>query len=398
MRNKLALFSLSLGITFFNAAQIAVSQISPTAPPLKLVEIGTNCTPARACLGWDEQLFIGHGKLKSDRQGLLRSIDNSLRYLETPKAVAAYNNYPIKGITLDRVRRSLRRFRQLVATAKSPAQLQAAVRREFAFYKSVGDDSQGRVKFTAYYAPIYSASRVRTAQYKYPIYRVPPNFDQWSKPHPKRIDLEGVDGLLGNKSQLRGLEMFWLRDRFQAYMIHIQGSAKLKLTDGTQTSVGFAGGTDYPWTAVGRLLFQDGKLTKEELNMPGIIRYFRKNPQSMNNYLPRWERFIFFQETKGEPATGSIGVSLVPERSIATDKSLMPPGALAVINATFPYPGQRNQLIQRHVSRFVLDQDTGSAIKGPGRVDYFLGYGDLAGDRAGITVTTGSIYYLLLKR
>lgn len=351
----------------------------------------------RACLGWDEQLFSGHGGLKSDRQGLLNSIDNSLRYLETPKAVTAYDNYPIKEITRDRVRRSLRRFRQLVATAKSPAQLQAAVRREFAFYKSVGDDGQGRVKFTAYYAPIYQASRVRTAQYKYPIYRVPPDFEQWTKPHPKRADLEGVDGLLGEKSQLRGLEMFWLRDRFQAYMIHIQGSAKLNLTDGTQTSVGFAGGTDYPWTAVGRLLFQDGKLSKEELNMPGIIRYFRKNPQSMSNYLPRWERFIFFKETKGEPATGSISVPLVPERSIATDKSLMPPGALAVINATFPYPGQRNQLINRRVSRFVLDQDTGSAIKGPGRVDYFLGYGDLAGDRAGITVTTGSIYYLLLK-
>ncbi|WP_224086790.1 murein transglycosylase A [Nostoc sp. MS1] len=398
MRNKLALFSLSLGITFFNPVQIAVSQVSPTVAPLKLVDIGTNCTPSRACLGWDEQLFIGHGSLKSDRAGLLRSIDNSLRYLETPKAAAAYSNYPIKGITLDRVRRSLQRFRQLVATAKSPAQLQAAVRREFAFYKSVGNDGQGTVKFTGYYAPIYSASRVRTAQYKYPIYRVPPDFDQWSKPHPKRIDLEGVDGLLGDKSRLHGLEMFWLRDRFQAYMIHIQGSAKLKLTDGTQTSVGFTGGTDYPWTSIGKLLFQDGKLTKEELNMPGIIRYFRKNPQSMNNYLPRWERFIFFKETKGEPATGSIGVPLVPERSIATDKSIMPPGALAVINAIFPYPGQRNQLIQRHVSRFVLDQDTGSAIKGPGRVDYFLGYGDLAGDRAGVTVTAGSIYYLLLKK
>ncbi|ABA19970.1 MltA [Trichormus variabilis ATCC 29413] len=397
MRKTLALFSLSLGITFFNPLQIAVSQVSPTAPPLKLVDIGTNCTPHHACLGWDEQLFSGHRGLKSDRQGLLNSIDNSLRYLETPKAVTAYDNYPIKEITRDRVRRSLRRFRQLVATAKSPAQLQAAVRREFAFYKSVGDDGQGTVKFTAYYAPIYQASRVRTAQYKYPIYRVPPDFEQWTKPHPKRVELEGVDGLLGEKSQLRGLEMFWLRDRFQAYMIHIQGSAKLNLTDGTQTSVGFVRGTDYPWTSIGRLLFQDGKLTKEELNMPGIIRYFRKSPQSMSNYLPRWERFIFFKETKGEPATGSISVPLVPERSIATDKSLMPPGALAVMNATFPYPGQRNQLIQRRVSRFVLDQDTGSAIKGPGRVDYFLGYGDLAGDRAGITVTTGSIYYLLLK-
>ncbi|QLE57685.1 murein transglycosylase A [Nostoc sp. TCL26-01] len=401
MQRILALMSLGLGTILINPLQMAssqVAQVSPQppqlSPPLKLVDIGTQCTPQRTCLGWDEQLFLSRG---GDRQGLLRSIDNSLLYLKTDKAIATYRNYPIKEITLERVRRSLQRFRRLVATAKLPAQLQAAVRREFAFYKSVGDDNQGTVKFTAYYAPIYQASRVRTAQYKYPIYRVPPNFDQWTKPHPKRIDLEGVDGLLGDKSQLRGLEMFWLRDRFQAYMIHIQGSAKLKLTDGTQTSVGFIRGTDYPWTGVGRLLFQDGKLSKEELNMPGIIRYFRKNPQSMNNYLPRWERFIFFRETNGEPAIGSIGVPLVPERSIATDKSLMPPGALAVINATFPYPGHNKKLVNRRVSRFVLDQDTGSAIKGSGRVDYFLGYGDLAGDRAGITVTNGSIYYLLLK-
>lgn len=398
MKKILALFSLGLGINCLQPLPIAVSQVSPTvAPaPLKLVDIGTNCQPARACLGWDEQIFFGHGKLKSDRQSLIKSIDHSLSYLNTEKAITTYKNYPIPGITIDRVRRSLTRFRQLVATAKSPAQLQASVKREFAFYKSVGDD-QGTVKFTAYYAPIYQASRTRTAVYKYPIYRLPADFDQWPKPHPKRVELEGIDGLLGNKSRLTGLEMFWLRDRFQAYMIHIQGSAKLRLTDGTQTSVGFVRGTDYPWTSIGRLLFQDGKLSKEELNMPGIVRYFQKNPKSMDNYLPRWERFIFFKETKGEPATGSISVPLVPERSIATDKSLMPPGALAVIHGTFPYHERSGKLVQRKVSRFVLDQDTGSAIKGPGRVDYFLGYGDLAGDRAGVTVTTGSIYYLLLK-
>jgi Membrane-bound lytic murein transglycosylase len=265
MKKTLALFSLGLGINLFNPLPIAFSQVSPTPPPaaLKLVDIGTNCKPARACLGWDEQLFLGHGGLKRDRQSLLKSIDNSLSYLQTPKAIAVYNDYPIKEITLDRVRRSLRRFRQLVATAKSPAQLQASVKREFAFYKSVGDDNQGRVKFTAYYAPIYQASRTRTAQYKYPIYRVPSDFEQWTKPHPKRVELEGVDGLLGNKSRLNGLEMFWLRDRFQAYMIHIQGSAKLNLTDGTQTSVGFVRGTDYPWTSIGRLLFQDGKLSQK---------------------------------------------------------------------------------------------------------------------------------------
>ncbi|MFH7028525.1 MAG: murein transglycosylase A [Heteroscytonema crispum UTEX LB 1556] len=422
MRKTLALLSLSLGITLINPLWSAVAQI-PTSlpplpiptnpgvsplpipinpvpevqPPLKLIEMGTDCTPQNACLGWDEQLFWRKGK-PGDRNALLASIDNSLRYLQSSKAIAAYQNYPIPEITLDRVRRSLLRFRELVVESKSPPQLQAAVRQEFAFYKSVGNDGNGTVKFTAYYEPVYRASRVRTKEYKYPLYRLPPNFDQWAKPHPKRVDLEGVNGLLGDKSRLKGLELFWFRNRFDAYMIHIQGSAQLLLTNGTTTSVGFAGATDYPWTSIGRELAKDGKLSQKQLTMPGIIRFFKQNPQEMNRYLPRWQRFIFFKDKEGEPPGGSIGVPVTAERSIATDKSLMPPGALAVVNASFPYPAEGGQLEYRRVSRFVLDHDTGSAIKGPGRVDYFMGSGDLAGARAGVTGGNGSLYYLLLKQ
>ncbi|MBX9256040.1 murein transglycosylase A [Desmonostoc muscorum CCALA 125] len=418
MRKTLALLSLSLGIAFVNPLLSSIAQVPnlqplpiPTTPdlspvpipitpevtpPLKLVAIGTDCTLRQSCLGWDDQIWGQRGKT-GDRQALLASIDNSLRYLAKDEAIAAYQNYPIKEITLDRVRRSLLRFRQLVVSSKSPAQLQAAVRREFVFYQSVGNDGKGTVKFTAYYEPVYTASRVRTATYKYPLYRLPPNFNQWSKPHPKRIDLEGKDGLQGNKSQLRGLEILWFRDRLDAYMIHIQGSAQIKLTNGKTTSVGYAGGTDYPWTSIGKELAKDGKLPLEGLTMPRLISYFRQKPQELNNYLPRWERFIFFQETNGRPATGSIHVPVTAERSIATDKSLMPPGALALIYNSFPYPASGGKLERRAVSRFVLDQDTGSAIKGPGRVDYFMGSGKLAGDRAGITGGNGSLYYLLLK-
>ncbi|MBD2680578.1 MULTISPECIES: murein transglycosylase A [Nostoc] len=418
MRKTLALLSLSLGIAFVNPLLSGVAQVpnlqplpipttpelpplpAPTTPeftlPLKPVAIGGDCTLRQSCLGWDDQLWGQRGKT-GDRLALLASIDNSLRYLAKDEAIAAYQNYPIKEITLDRVRRSLLRFRQLVVSSKSPAQLQAAVRREFDFYQSVGNDGKGTVKFTAYYEPVYTASRVKTATYKYPLYRLPPDFSQWAKPHPKRIDLEGKDGLLGNKSQLSGLEILWFRDRLDAYMIHIQGSAQIKLTNGKTTSVGYAGGTDYPWTSIGKELAKDGKLPLEGLTMPRLISYFHQKPQELNNYLPRWERFIFFQETGGRPATGSIHVPVTAERSIATDKSLMPPGALALIYNSFPYPATGGKLERRTVSRFVLDQDTGSAIKGPGRVDYFMGSGKLAGDRAGITGGNGSLYYLLLK-
>ncbi len=430
MRKTLALFSGLLGIAAFIPLLSVFAQV-PTLPPIRipnspqqlppplpqqlppvqplplpggevvqpvqpltLVKLDPNCT--RGCIGWDEQLFWNQGK-PGDVRALLRSIDNSLRYLNTPKAATVYQNYPVEGITLNRVRRSLVRFRQLVVSAKSPAQLQTAVKREFDFYKSIGNDGKGTVKFTAYYEPVYNASRVRTAAYKYPLYRVPQDFDQWAKPHPTRVQLEGEDGLLGDRSRLHGSELFWFRDRFDAYMIHIQGSAQLRLADGSTTSVGYAGATDYPWTSIGKALIKDGKLDPQNATMPALINHFHREPQDMNVYLPKWERFVFFKETNGEAAGGSIGVPVTAERSIATDKSLMPPGALAIINNAFPFPAPGGGMVRRQVSRFVLDQDTGSAIKGPGRVDYFMGTGEMAGNRAGVTGGNGQLYYLLLK-
>lgn len=407
MRKNLTLLALSLGIAFINPLSSVVAQapnsqpvtipVTPEIPPVVLpalqpIDLETVCTPQN-CLGLDEQLW---GK-RGDKQALLTSIDNSLRYLATSRAVTAYQNYPIKEITLNRVQRSLVRFRQLVVSSQSAAELQAAVRREFVFYQSVGNDGKGTVKFTAYYEPVYTASRVRTAVYKYPLYRLPPDFQKWPKPHPKRIDLEGKNGLLGDKSRLRGLELLWFRNRLDPYMVHIQGSAQIRLTNGRRTSVGFAGGTDYAWTSIGRELAKDGKMPLSGLTMPKLITYFRQHPKELSNYLPRWERFIFFAETNGTPATGSILVPVTAERSIATDKSLMPPGALALIINSFPYPTNGGKLESRLVNRFVLDQDTGSAIKGPGRVDYFMGSGELAGDRAGISGGNGLLFYLLLK-
>ena len=424
MKKMFALVSLSLGITLVNPVFSASAQVrlprrlprplpvpsqpqewSPqipskleTPPPaLKPMDMDFECRPRHACLGWDSQLFWGRFGKTADRWSMVKSIDHSLRYLKTPTAARIYADYPIEGITLERVRRSLLRFRQLLLKSKNPTQLQDAVRREFEFYKSIGNDGRGTVKFTSYYEPIYEASRQQTSVYKYPLYRLPPDFEQWPQPHPKRLELEGKDGLLGNKSPLKGLELFWFRNRLDAYLVHVQGSAKLKLTDGSTTSVGYANGTQYPWTSIGKELLKDGRITRKSASMPGILRHFQLNPEDMDEYLPRWERFIFFRDKGNTPATGSIGVPVTADRSIATDKSIMPPGALAIINSSFPYPTKEGGLTYRRVSRFVMDQDTGSAIKGPGRVDYFAGRGKIAGDRAGVTGGPGTLYYLLLK-
>ena len=352
----------------------------------------TCCQEDISCL--DQAIYDDKNDEIADKKALLQSIDYSLQYLQTERAVTAYQK---SEITRERVDNSLQRFRQLVISTKSAQALQAAIEKEFVFYQSVGRDKKGTVLFTAYYEPLYLASRQPTKEFRYPAYRYPADLASWAKPHPTRLELEGADGLQGSKGQLKGLELFWFRDRLEPYIIQIQGSAKLKLTDGTQTTIGYAGNTAYNYRSLGRSLVDDGKFPLEGLNMPIILDYFRKYPQDLNIYIPRDRSFVFFQETYGKPAQGSISVPLTPERSSATDKSIMPPGALALIRAPFPYINKSNKIEHRLVSRYVLDQDTGGAIKGAGRVDYFLGTGEAAGERAGVTVSNGQLFYLLLK-
>jgi membrane-bound lytic murein transglycosylase A len=351
--------------------------------PLTVVKLAVN----NPNLGLDEQLW------QKDRWALIQAIDHSLRYLSSPSAVQAYRRYPVPGFSRDRVKRSLLRFKTLLKQARNPQELQAAVKREFVFYQAVGNDNRGTVHFTGYFEPTYTASRHRTNEYRYPLYRKPANFAAWSRPHPTRAALEGSDGL-GTKSLIKGRELIWFRDRLEAYLVQIQGAAKIRLTNGKSISVAFDGNTDYPYTSIGKELVKDGIFQPGELTLPILIDYLKKHPEALDRYLPRNHRFIFFRETSAAAkAKGSLGLPVTPERSIATDKSLMPPGALALLLAPIP----NTNLQKESVSRYVLDQDTGSAIKGAGRVDIFMGTGNLAGDRAGLMSDDGQLYYLLLK-
>lgn len=357
-------------------------------PPFPCCEGDTSCL--------DKQL-LGENDQQPDIKILLNSLDNSLEYLKTDAAEAAYKRYQTPQINRQRIIKSLQRFRQLLLESKSAVELNQAVTKEFEFYQSVGHDKQGKVLFTAYFEPLYVASRFPTAEYRYPIFSLPPDLQEWERPHPTRLQLEGADGLQGSKGKLKGLELFWFNSRLEPYMIHIQGSAKLRLLDGTQTTVGYAGNVRHNYQSIGKALIDDGELPSSGVTMPTILEYFEKYPEKLDVYLPRDPSFVFFQENKGAPAQGSIQVGLSAERSIATDKSLMPPGALALIRGDFPFATNNGDIQHRTVSRYVLDQDAGGAIKGAGRVDYFLGTGKIAGDRAGVTVSNGQLYYLLLK-
>lgn len=334
-------------------------------------------------------LDITDDLLECDRPVLLQAIDHSIRYIRTPSAA---KRYPIGGITQERVEKSLVRFRRLVQVSRTAKDLQQAVSREFDLYQSVGRDRQGTVQFTGYYEAFYKASRTRTDEFQYPLYKMPNNFAQWRSPHPTRAMLEG-------SKQLAGSEIAWLSDRFQAFLVHVQGSARLQLKDGEVLTIGYAGKTDQPYRSVGAELVRDGKIRLEDVDLQALIDYFRVNPEQTLMYLNRNPSFVFFRETDGQPATGSIGVPVSPERSIATDKKIFPSGGLALVRTQVPLENpQTGKLELKEVQRFVLDQDTGGAIRGAGRVDIFMGTGDRAKQRAGLIKGDGELYYLLLKK
>jgi membrane-bound lytic murein transglycosylase A len=176
-------------------------------------------------------------------------------------------------------------------------------------------------------------------------------------------------------------------------MVHLQGSAILELPEGGRMSVGYAAATRYPFTGISAQYLRDRGLGWVQLGS-----YFRQYPDELNNYLVRNNRFVFFKENPSSDPIGSLGVPVVSGRSIATDKSRMPPGALALIRTSLPSRDVRGKLVSKPTTRFVLDHDTGSAIKGAGRVDLFMGSGPEAKETASQVFGDGELYYLMLKR
>ncbi len=387
---RLAL-GVSLGLSLLLNAGLSAPSIAqePPQPPLvPLVAVPDEDAVAQ---------LAEEADLWGDRASLITALDHSLSYLNTPTAVATYADYGIAAISHDRVRRSLRRFRTLLVTSQSPDAFYRALQREFVLYQSVGNDNQGTVHFTGYFEPVFAASRTPDQTYRYPLYQRPPNLDDWPLPHPTRQDLEGVDGLQADQGPLRGLELVWLRDRLDAFLVQVQGSARLQLAEGGFLSVGYAGRTDYPYTSIGRELINDGIIPAPDLTLERLLAHFEAFPADLDTYLPRNQRFIFFAATDGGPPTGNLSVPVTPGRSIATDKSIMPPGALALITLPWPERGADGTWQAQPQTRYVLDQDTGGAIQGAGRVDIFVGSGVAAGEQAGQINTNGALYYLLLR-
>ena len=267
--------------------------------------------------------------------------------------------------------------------------------------------------FTGYYAPILEASRVRTEEYRYPLYQLPdtsqpiqfighragyevlesssPNAREWRQYTRGQIDGEGI--LEGH-----GLEIAWLRDDVDRFFLHVQGSGLLRYLDGSTQGVGFAGANNYKYGGLGRRMIEDGVIELGQGSMQGIKKYFREHPEDIPKYFFQNKRYIFFSLVDDGGPRGSGGGELVGGRSIATDKTIYPAGGLAYVQLRKPILDKNNNITRwEKFSRFVIDQDTGNAIRGAGRADFYFGMGDRAGAKAGHYYERGKVYYLIKK-
>lgn len=281
-------------------------------------------------------------------------------------------------------------------------------RQHFTVYQATNADGSDTGMVTGYYQPLLQGSRTPTAKYRYPLYGQPDDLisvelaDLYPELAHKRIR----GRLVGQKlvpyysrgeievqpSPLQGQELMWVDDLIDLFFLQIQGSGIIELESGERVQVGYADHNGYTYRSIGRVLIDRGELAASEASMQGIKRWARNHPAQLRDLLNANQSYVFFRELPaGLPGPlGALGVPITAERSIAVDPRYIPLGAPVFLDTT--YPNSSTPL-----KGLVVAQDTGGAIKGGVRADFYWGAGDAAGQRAGAMKQSGRMWVLLPK-
>ena len=344
-----------------------------------------------------------------DVDSLRAAIGHSLAYLYKLPPERVVGEQP-RPLTAKEIVDSLRAFEKLLDHWHCPACLNREIAARFEFVPSSADDQSAEVLFTGYYQPVIEGSLVPTEEFRFPLYGKPddlitaqPSDDGGRSasiidpgmplPYYSRREIDELGALKG-----RGLEIAWVKDPIEIFFLHIQGSGIIRLPDGAELSVGYAAQNGRPYRSIGRLLIDSGKIAKEEMSMQRLRRYLADNPGEQSEIFAYNESYVFFRVNSGGPI-GSLGVPVTSGRSIATDARLFPKGALALMQTEIPIVDEAGQLAGwRPVTRFVLNQDTGGAIRGAQRADYYFGTGAVAGGMAGYMNRPGKLFFLTLRK
>ena len=348
-----------------------------------------------------------------DPESLRAAIRQSVSYLEKLPPERIVGEQP-RRFTAAQVLNALLAFDELLDRRDCPECWAKEFAERFELIPSSTDAASLDVLFTGYYQPVLEGSLVSTAEYRYPLYGKPADLIAAEQiALPPLAKSEGVVGRLEGESFVpyysrreiddqgslngRGYEIAWVKDSIDLFFLHIQGSGILNLPDGRRVGVGYAAQNGRDYRSIGRLLIDDGKIPQEEMSMQRLRRYLREHPEETSEILAYNESYVFFRFVEGP--LGSLEVPVTAGRSIATDPSLFPRGALAFIETQEPVIEAEGRLAGwKPFSRIVLNQDSGGAIRGLQRVDLFFGTGDQAGAAAGYMNSKGRLYFLLLKK
>lgn len=275
-------------------------------------------------------------------------------------------------------------------------------------YQVINNDGSKNGLVTGYYEPLLHGSRKPSARYRYPLYAAPDELliidmgDLY--PELKDLRLRGrLDGkrivpyysraeIMNNPALLKGHELLWVEDEVELFFLQIQGSGRIQLDTGEIVKIGFADQNGYPYNSIGRILVEQGELPLEKASMQGIKQWGQENPQKLKPLLQKNARFVFFRELPGDLSgpIGAMGVPLTAGRSVAIDPRSIPQGAPVFLATTWPNS-------DKPLNRLMVAQDTGSAIKGGIRVDFFWGFGPEAGNHAGKMKQQGRMWVLMPK-
>ena len=278
----------------------------------------------------------------------------------------------------------------------------------FSPYQVFNPDGSSQGLITGYYEPKLMGSRVKTARFRYPLYGVPDDLltIDLSEVYPQLKDMRLRGRLQGKrvvpyynradieqgKAAVQGRELFWVDDAVELFFLQIQGSGRIELPDGTAVKVGYAEQNGQPYSSIGKKLVEMGELKLEQASMQGIKQWGEQHPDKLPALLAVNPSYVFFRELPNQLSAplGALGVPLTDEYSIAVDARTIPLGAPVFLSTTYPDSTEP-------LNRLMLAQDTGGAIKGAVRADFFWGYGEQAAIQAGRMKQNGQMWVLFPK-
>ncbi|MEO8101742.1 MAG: murein transglycosylase A [Betaproteobacteria bacterium] len=297
---------------------------------------------------------------------------------------------------------------RLLPANSNPDSIIQFFRYNFDPFRVVNADETRAGLVTGYYEPLLHGSRVPTSRYRYPIYAPPQDLItvDLSDVYPD-LKFRRLRGrLVGNKlvpylqraeigadaAPLKGLEIAYVDNAVELFFLEIQGSGQIQLPDGTRLRVGYADQNGHPFRSLAGALIRRGEIKAERASLQGIKEWARRHPAKVHQFMNVNPSFVFFKELPGDLGgpIGTLGVPLTAERSIAVDQRVIPLGVPVFLATTFP--GTRQEL-----NRLMVAQDTGGAIYGAVRADFYWGFGDEAGAQAGKMKQQGRMWVLLPK-